>query len=201
MTKKAIILYGVESTGTRIFTKLFVDGGVFGDYTHSQRLDKLLKTKGEIPADVDYVIIRRSFPHDGQWDDIGAMIDRLELNGFTDIRLVIPTRDWGSNIASKKITHHREPAPFNRESPREDIIRASYLKLFREIIKSNVPFYIFTYEMLIHEPEEFKRWLHVNFKLPKLPDTEIKNANRKYITGNIKECETYKRNCLEPKEE
>jgi len=138
MSKKAIILYGTESTGTRTFTKLFVDGGVFGDYGHSQRMDMLLNTLSYDFSDKDYVIIRRSFPHDGRWDDVIRTKKLLMAKGFNDIKLVITMRDWSCQLYSKQTVYHKEPEPFHIKTPREDIIRASYIQLFKAIIESDL---------------------------------------------------------------
>ncbi len=92
--KKAFLVLGPESSGTRFITKLLINAGCFGDSDHDQRLDILEDreriNEEELPHDDTPIVWRRSYPHRGIFADIGNPIRQLRQIGY-DVRAVIMT--------------------------------------------------------------------------------------------------------------
>ncbi len=87
MGKKAFLVLGPESSGTRFVTSLFILAGCYGDAGHEQRLDN------EIP-DVETLVWRRSLPHNKVWVDPQALFLKLYDVGVYQIYPVVCVRDW-----------------------------------------------------------------------------------------------------------
>jgi len=180
--KKAIIVVGPERTGTRIFTRIIIEGGAFGDYTHEQRMDELLE-KGE-PINERIVVVRRSYPHNGIWTNIGDIAKKLRKMGYINIKVVVTTRDWHIIIKSQQASHNILPVPNGMPRDileRERIVREAYIRIFKQIIDERIPFIVVSYENLLMYPEWSMKKIVETLGLPKFPKTKIVNGNEKYI--------------------
>src|SRR6266540_4276722 len=104
--KRAYLVLGPESSGTRFVTKLLIDAGCLGDGDHEQRLDKPgdqsreLLEEALLPHDETPIVWRRSYPHGGQWVDISQAVGQLRRKGY-DVHAVVTTRDWFPMIQSQ----------------------------------------------------------------------------------------------------
>lgn len=95
--KPTILVAGPRSSGTRLMTRILVESGCFGDFTHHQRMDAFDRgfplLNREMPeysiAEIleeskpyEYAVIRRSFPHGCGWPDVADLRDSLHGRGF-----------------------------------------------------------------------------------------------------------------------
>ena len=79
--RKAFIVVGPESSGTRATTKVLGLGGCFGDAEHDQRIDSFL-VKNQLPPNVgdSPIVLRRSVPHEGVFPDLHKLDKSLSYN-------------------------------------------------------------------------------------------------------------------------
>ena len=81
--KKAYLIFGPESSGTRMLTQIMIASGCIGDPDHRQRWDQ------KLPETEPLIVWRRSLPHGGKMPNIQHMVDGLRANGYEVSALVI----------------------------------------------------------------------------------------------------------------
>ena len=92
--KRAFLILGAESSGTRYLTSLFVAAGFVGSANHAQPTDLDEPT-------ADCIVVRRSIPHGEKYPDLQILINRFQSLGYTVIALVIhrdPTATLNSQV-------------------------------------------------------------------------------------------------------
>lgn len=136
MSKEMIFVVGVESSGTRLLTKIFVDLGYFGDYTHAQRLDKENSNKEKI-------VYRRSIPHATKYPDILRIKARFKQY---NIKTIITHRDFICNTKSKVQNNHSK-----KETVYNDI-QEQYIFIGNNL-SSLKPFTIISTSQLFTDPK------------------------------------------------
>jgi hypothetical protein len=183
MTKRAIIVVGSESSGTRIFTRIIVEGGAYGHYSHQQLLDSFI-FKPNMEVEEPLIVIRRSYPHDGEWADIRKIADALRKHGYDDIQLVVTVRDWAYTVPSMTRMRHRRPIHYQKNvdsfEQRESIAQEAFIQLFKKVGETNLPFIVVTYENLVQNTTFFMKWFKDKLELPKLPSLLIVDGNSKW---------------------
>jgi hypothetical protein len=99
MKPKAYMVFGPESSGTRMMTQyIILNANTFGDWQHYQSLDREQTFQYLHPeANVTW---RRSLPHGGSWPYIGVMKLWLQTRGFQVI-CIGTTRDRQKTIDSQ----------------------------------------------------------------------------------------------------
>ena len=95
--KRTILVAGPRSSGTRLMTRILVESGCFGDFTHNQRMDAFdigfPTLNSEMPPydmaelmeeskPYDFAVIRRSYPHGAGFADVVALRESLTKHGF-----------------------------------------------------------------------------------------------------------------------
>ena len=172
MTKRAIFVFGPESSGTRLMTRLLILAGCWGDADHSQRLDV-----SPPPDDVNLVVWRRSVPHAARWFSIDNLISHLEPHGFTRFQAVVTARDLHAMSHSQVAAGHVPSV----QAARTNIQRA-YTHIFSQLAKRSIPHILVTYEGLTTRPRETLRWLTsaLDLTLPAVIP-EIYNGNEKWL--------------------
>ena len=90
--RRAFFIVGPESSGTRITTKILLENGCFGSDKHSQPTDGLRDPDTLNPY--DFVVIRRSIPHNKYYPDIGQIYGYLHSAGFENVHTIVTTRNW-----------------------------------------------------------------------------------------------------------
>lgn len=165
MAKRAFVVVGPESSGTKFITKLFITAGCWGDAWHQQRLDSQNPPKG-----VDLVVFRRSFPHDGEWPNIKQIRDRFNVLGFS-VYIVVVIRSLHFTLKSR-----RQNASGNLHLQATEAFR----KIGGSLPVSKKSVWL-TYEALVNYPESTINGLFDWAKLPAPKDVEIKDGNEKYV--------------------
>ena len=145
--KRAYLVVGPESSGTRLVTRLLIDAGCFGDGGHKQTLDKKEDQSRELlddsilPQDGTPIVWRRSFPHNGKWVDVSKPIAQLQSKSY-EVWAVLTTRDWFPMIQSQIKEQHVT----NERVGLQNVQRA-YRTIFEKLPKE-VPFVIASYESI-----------------------------------------------------
>jgi len=174
---KAILVFGPESSGTRLMTKILMKCGCIGDGDHYQRFDEGLP----FPDSKDMVIVwRRSFPHASYWPNAFEMVEKLRKAGYTDIRVVVMSRDWYPSAMSQNELYH---SGSTLEDGMERI-REAYRRIFDFLIKSNLKYVVVNYEALIQRPGDVMRWVCAELGIPfKGISEELSDENVKWYEG------------------
>jgi len=144
MSKRAILVMGAVSSGTRMLTRLFVAAGCNGDGNkdHTQRWDT------EQPHG-DLIVWRRHVPtrRTPKWAIHENAIYALQSLGY-DVHAVIIVRDWFPTVQSALKANHRP-----NKAAVEEMNREVWRLMFRDL-PSDVPFTVVTYESLIQRPQQ-----------------------------------------------
>lgn len=164
MGKKAFLVVGPESSGTKFVTKLFLKAGCEGDPWHEQRLD-------HHDPDSDLIVFRRSYPHGGRWPDLREIVNRFQRLGF-EVRVVAIVRSLQFTMASR------------RKHAGGDV-RGRAVKGFQQIgsqwAESGIDGVWITYEALVAHPKHTIHWLMDWCGLPIPKGVKIKDGNLKYV--------------------
>ena len=136
--KRAILVLGPESSGTRLMTRILIDAGCAGSDDHVQPFD------ARLPDRQDLIVWRRSFPHNRKWPNVIELVDRLEKHGFSKVRAVVTMRDWYAMCCSQVAAGHVE-------SIHEALmnIQWAYGEIFGGLRYVNVPYVVCHYESLV----------------------------------------------------
>jgi hypothetical protein len=142
MTNKCFLVFGPESSGTRVLTKLLISCGCIGVDTHDQVWDSqlnwmMLPKMAKMP-----MVWRRSFPHARTWPDVVRMVQQVRSVGREE-HIVIIVRSSTPTIASQRESGHadsNEAAQFNYVQGLAQIM--SYVLMFR------AKYTLITYEAL-----------------------------------------------------
>lgn len=168
--KRAFLVLGPESSGTRLMTRLLIAAGCYGDDGHVQRLDRAI-------PDVPRLAWRRSLPHDQQWPDVQAIVTKLRTHGYSVSALVM-SRDWHAMIASQLAAPHvaTEIAAFGN-------IRNAYHQIFHDLAELHLRFEVVNYEALVLRPRATVTALMARLALPAPDMVSIYDGNAKHYAG------------------
>jgi hypothetical protein len=136
--KRAFLVLGPESSGTRLLTSLLIAGGCAGDATHFQPFDN------RDFGNADPIVWRRSYPWSIRrlWPDLGAdLLPRLERGGFTVQRAVVTMRDWYA-LAKSQVRHNH----VSTESAALENIATAYREIFRQLHEHKIAARTVAYE-------------------------------------------------------
>lgn len=167
--KKAFIIVGPESSGTRMLTRLFVESGSCGSDQHDQLFDHVF------PSSEDNIVWRRSIPHGGiKEPNVEEMYKHLVDKGYSVI-LIIINRDIICTVNSQINNNH-----VSTEIDSIKNIQDSFVFIFDLIKKLNIKYFLINYESLIlHKTWTIQNLSKlINFELI---DFDIKNENIKWI--------------------
>lgn len=169
--KRAILVFGPESSGTRLMTSILMNAGCIGSSDHYQWWDDHAFEEGD-----DLVVWRRSFPHgvDRGWPDVGGMAARLAPWGY-QVQAVVMARDVHSMASSQARQGYAESY--------QAAVRAigeAYERIFTGLAEGRVPLTVITYENLVQRPAEVQAWLKEMLELPAMPYVRITDGNEKH---------------------
>ena len=163
--KRAFIVLGPESSGTRLTTRLLIAAGCEGGDGRAQVWDTHTPT-------ADLIVWRRSVPHGGEWPDIGRMLVQLEWEGYAPF-VVITIRDWLPTIRSQVANH-----PPGSEKEAIAHIREAYRQIFNAI--GERPFDFANYDALVARPQAAADALLKRIGLPSVEGVPIFDGNAKH---------------------
>jgi len=170
---RAFLVVGVESSGTRLVTKLLIEAGCAGDAGHVQRWDS------QDPGGLDPIVWRRSVPHAGVLPRFSSLTQHLLMFGYQTTFVVI-TRDWFIQSISHAKNFHELGFTFPDSL---ELMKKAYRHLLYEVSQSSSDFILVNYESLVAEPELVASWICRMLKL-KVPSVDflhtITNENIKH---------------------
>lgn len=172
--KRAAIVMGHESSGTKLWTETLIACGTYGDASDEQRLDLSF-------ADAtDFIVWRRSFPHAEEWPDVAKMLECLREHGFTEIFVYWTMRERQYAVQSMIRAGHAQTEGEARRDIEEGLRRIGHA--VRDLA---LPCRIVRYERLIAEPG-YRVGLLSHFGLEPVTELpEIYRGNDKYLTKTI----------------
>ena len=170
--RRCFVVFGPESSGTRLTTQFLMNCGCFGGSGHRQELDNpdwwiYVTEKPNI------IVWRRSFPHGGMWPDPAIMLRRLTDHGYLP-HFVYVFRSKTPTVASQvKVGHVRDQAEGSFKLLQAMAQMSAYALSF------NIPWSMVTYEGLVHQPalrKSLAKELGLKFK-----DMEFRDENKKHL--------------------
>lgn len=169
-TKKAYLVLGAESTGTRWMRDILISAGCLCNYdyaTHWQEWDETPPTT-QTP-----VVWHRSYPHGLQYPSIRDMTKHLATY---HIQAVVMVRDW--------YCVYRSQSRFQSEPVIWQNLRRAYPEILTELNLLGIPYFIETYGSLVMNYELHTRWLLKQLGLPDdRPLPPVHDGNAKYYQG------------------
>lgn len=135
--KRAILVLGAESSGTRLVTRILLQTAAVGSDGHFQPFDE------EIPDDKEIIVWRRSFPHNGEWPDVVLMCYYLREKGYNPEAVVI-VRNF-MQVEKSQVKRHRPETIVEAHKSMQD----AYPRIFSEVYMARIPYLVVTYEELI----------------------------------------------------
>jgi len=93
-----MLVFGPESSGTRLVTEALIASGCDGDSTHEQRWDIQ-------PLPDHDCVWRRSLPHGGNWPNLSKIVQTVRAAGHTPL-VVVTIREHRAMITSQYIAGH-----------------------------------------------------------------------------------------------
>jgi len=165
-SKKAFLVLGPESSGTRLVTRCLIAAGCQGWGDHAQGFDTSLDGAG------DLIVWRRSLPHGSQWPDLRQMLLALRCHGY-DVRVLVIVRSHYCTVRSQIRARHVE-----NQSQAERNIAQAMCRIVSFVSESNLPVRYVTYEEVVHNSEAFSRTLEqwgLKWR------TGLRDGNAKYL--------------------
>ena len=169
-SKRAFLVLGPESSGTRLVTRCLLAAGCQGWGDHEQGFDSSLDDAGEL------IVWRRSLPHGGQWSDLRQMLLALRQRGY-DVRVLATIRSHYCMVRSQLRARHVQTP---REAERN--ISEAMCRIVGFVAESNLPVRWVPYEEVVHNSEAFSRTIQewgLNWK------TGLRDGNAKYLEPQV----------------
>lgn len=170
--RRAFLVLGPESSGTRLLTRILVEAGCSGSNDHYQWWDD------HSFGDEELVVWRRSFPHAATWPDLSDLLNQLVAAGFERVVGLVTVRDHWAMACSQVLNR-----PVMNVKAAEAHIEEAYTRIFAGLLKTGIPYRVLTYENLVARPVQIQRWLYQELDLPRIPDVEVFDGNDKHYLG------------------
>lgn len=161
--KKAFLILGPESTGTRLHARMLKANGVFGGDGHYQKLDVM--DRGLLEGH-ETVFLRRSFPHGGKKVSISPQVIAL-FEGYP-ITAIVTMRAWKYILGS------------SNQIKTDKRVGEEYRRIFEFIFEHNLAYVMSSMEALIAHPGAQQAWLFHTLGLPLQKVIDIRDCNSKY---------------------
>ena len=168
--KRAFVVMGPPSSGTRLMARLLIAGGCEGDGDHEQRWDDVAPTG-------DLVVFRRHQPTGrlpGWATEHGNVITALQAMGYTVVGIII-SRDWHCTTESQVAAPHVADTEEGRQ-----LNMSCWRNIFANL-PEGVEYEIVSYESLVQRPQRVVECLYQRWGLDaSQPVERIEDANAKY---------------------
>lgn len=167
--KKAFLILGAESSGTRFLTEIFVNSGVAGSAEHQQLFDVQDPTE-------DVIVWRRSVPHglDPELPDIVGMIRKLRKLKY-EVKALVIHREISATLASQ----FKNFEAITSEEMAFDRYQKAYLHIYEAIKKTNITYLVVTYESLYLNQLAVLDGIKERFDI-ELKSQKVRNENSKW---------------------
>ena len=174
--KRAFIVLGIPSSGTRIMTRILVKMGCIGDWDHKQRWDTIE------PSEETPIVIRRHYPKERSpsWVRKGnSLIGELLLKGYLIYSIII-IRDWNATILSQI------NAPHVKNYEEGEIYSQFVLQRIFQELPASVPFEVVSYESLVQRPHQVLKLMQKRIGLDPVSTEKLKEISSIIKDGNAK---------------
>ena len=168
--KRAYLVLGPESSGTRLMTRLLIAAGCEGTDEHVQPWDSQTPT-------APLIVWRRSLPHGGQWPDVQRLVARLQEADYAVTALVM-SRDWHPMALSQIDNGHVADM-----AQAISHIQRAYGLIFPALAALRIPFELINLEGLIARPQQAVAELVTRLGLAQPAAVEVYDANAKHYGG------------------
>ena len=171
--KRAFLVYGPESSGNRLMTRVLVACGCYGDGSHHQRLNDRPP-----PRDADKIVWFRSVPYAHAWPNLTGHIDQVLRYEYQPTILVMNRDVYAIARSQVRTGHVRDIAAAYRS------ITTAYRIIFDAINQMNANYLMVSYESLFIRQPDYLGWLlaHIGLTLES-PIEEITDQNAKHYGG------------------
>ena len=146
--RRAFLVLGAESSGTKVVTEALCHGGCHGSWADEQPFDDLKFDQIES----DFIVFRRTIPHGTEVVSISKIMDRMQNAGYDVTPIVTARKMEYAAKAQVKRGHVR-----NHETAIRHIQRA-YMLIATELLLVQVMPVVIGYE-LFSESESYRKVL------------------------------------------
>lgn len=140
---QAMLVMGPESSGTRLVTRILVEAGCDGDWTHAQRFDT-----PPLPEPVRPIVWRRSVPHARHWPRFYVWAAAVRHAGYEPMAVVV-IRETTALVRSQMSYGHVSDV-----SQALNHIQRAQIMIHASLVNERIPFYTLPLEGLILHPAE-----------------------------------------------
>jgi hypothetical protein len=130
-----------------------------------------VKFDGEPP---EYVVVRRSVPHNRTWANVPEMVESFRAAGYEKVTLLVTTRDGEALEQSQVRNNHVK----NVQGAREHIKKA-YTIIFSGAFAAKIPFILVQYQSL--QRDGYRKWLAEQLELPRFLLGRFEDGDAKYF--------------------
>ncbi len=169
--KRAALVLGSESSGSRLWMEHLLACGAQGDAGHHQPFDNSFDGAG------DLIAWRQSFPCGEHMPNTGKMVERLRAAGFTDIVIFWTQRDRQCTIKSIIDRHSKTEKQATRE------VEDGMHRIGCFVRDNDLPCRIVRYERLIADPAYRLNLLSAFGLAPVGSLPEIYDGNARWLTA------------------
>jgi len=183
MTKKAYLVVGPESSGTRLMTRLLIEAGCIGQASHNQPLDQVLKGKADLSkhSEESRFVFRRSVPHAGHMPDLSRIDTRFRECGCQTFWIVM-FREWAAMARSKVHQGHQ-----NKREDAECRVVPQLTHIFRFLVEHRPDFIIIDSSLMFIAPERALKQLEAvtgfNFRKEIINDADAKHYPKQAVAA------------------
>lgn len=178
--KRAFLVVGPESSGTKLVTQILISNGCQGSATNDQHLWSAIQQR--LSIEVDPLVLRLSFPHGLDMIDLSQLLWHMRCLGYWP-RVLITVRDWWVIQQSQCDDHTHAFSPEHSENK----IMDAYLRIFAGLIHCRTPFRLVSYEALVTRPAKTMRkiveWCGLDFR-PEL-SVHVSDENKKWYDADV----------------
>ena len=176
--KKAFLVIGAESSGTKLVTQLLANHGCAGQNEVVDNDQVVLGAmEKNLPLDSDPIVVRLSVPHGLVTYDVEAFLWHLHCIGY-DPLTIVTVRDWNANLHSQL---HDNTYAFGKKHAMYKLEKA-YKTIFKGLIATDAAYFMVNYEAIIARPKDYMNWIvwrcGLKFEEDKCP--EVHDANEKW---------------------
>lgn len=168
--KRAILVAGAESSGTRLVSRILIAAGCVGDGDHVQRWDV------QLPTEEPLIVLRRSMPHAKSWPDLRYLAAKLASRNY-EVTVLVIVRDRTATVDSQIKTGHVATTEQAHAH-----IHEAYLRVFGFLAESGLPYVIVPYESLASKPSV--RALCRSLGLPRPNHEAVFDGNTKHYNAD-----------------
>lgn len=182
--RRAFLVFGPESSGTRLMTQILINAGCAGSAGHEQPFDDETYDLHQHPV----IVWRRSVPHNGKSLTLSRMYRRLGIYS-ADVCAIVMTRDLHCMVQSQI----RDCQHANSGIEAQKNVQSAYAEIFSQLDEYSIPFVVVPYESLVLGGDSAQKNLLAYLGLgsdsqsPAPVFVPVYNGNQKYwqLTGTL----------------